>query len=403
MAIKKLTLFSAAATLSSVAFFAVADDGPIKIGVTIPLSPPGAVEMGVEARTGLEIMRDYVNENGGVDGRMIELVFEDDQGIPERGRAATEKLITQDNVVAVTGPLQSSVCLASIEVAHRYGTPYVNTNCWSDAVREQGYPEVFSVGNYNSRVSSAVAQTIQAMGVKRVVAFAENTDYGIGLANLIADILKDDDSVDFKFEILDRAGKDFMPAVLPLRSNPPDMTVNLMLPPASYVIGNQLYEQGIAPSSTTWMYDTGNADFPDFWQNAGDSGTFLMSFGLYHPQMQMPELGQHVSEEYVKRMNKEPNRLTFQAADSVWLIAEAIRIGGSDDPETMISTMQTMTFDSVRGSFQFSQEPGPYFQSWKDIPYVNIQFTEKNQPMSQSTLLEGPGLPFSMDRLTPVQ
>lgn len=390
----------AAAILGTASFAATASTSPVTIGVTIPLSPPGSVEMGLEARTGFEIMKDIINEKGGINGRAIELIYEDDQGIPEKGRAATEKLIAQDKVIAVTGPLQSSVCLAAMEVAHRYGTPYINTNCWSDEVRKKGYAEVFSVGSYNSRVSGAVVQTIGKMDVKRVVAFAENTDYGIGLANLIADLLKKQSpDLDFTFHILDRAGKDYMAAVLPLRANPPDMVVNLMLPPGSYVLANQLYEQGIAPSDKTWMYDTGNADFPDFWQNAKESGQYIMSFGLFHPNMEMPDLGKRVADEYVKRMKKEPNRLTFQAADSILLIAEAIRIAGSDKPDAMIEAMKSMEFNGVRGSFKFSQEPGPYFQSWKEIPYVNIQFTEMNQPMSKSTLLEGPGQPFSADKL----
>ena len=104
-----------------------------------------------------------VNVQGGVLGRPIQLVYEDNQGVPEKGRAATEKLITKDKVVAVTGGHQSSVCLAEIEVAHRYGVPYVNTNCWSDDVRKKGYPEVFSPANYNTRVSMAMAETIAAI------------------------------------------------------------------------------------------------------------------------------------------------------------------------------------------------------------------------------------------------
>ncbi len=65
-------------------------------------------------------------------GRTIELVFEDTQGIPEKARAAVEKLITRDKVAAVVGEHQSSAALAAMEVAHRYHVPYVNTNAWSD-------------------------------------------------------------------------------------------------------------------------------------------------------------------------------------------------------------------------------------------------------------------------------
>src|SRR5690349_23475190 len=93
---------------------------PIAIGVSIAQSPPGSVVQGVQVKDGLEIVKDMVNKKGGVNGQQIELIYEDDQGIPEKGRAAVEKLITRDKVVAIVGPHQSSNCLAEIEVAKRY-------------------------------------------------------------------------------------------------------------------------------------------------------------------------------------------------------------------------------------------------------------------------------------------
>jgi len=374
---------------------------PIAIGVSIAQSPPGSVVQGVQVKDGVEIIKDMINAQGGVLGRPIKLVYEDNQGIPEKGRSATEKLIVKDKVVAVTGGHQSSVCLAEIEVAHRYNVPYINTNCWSDDVRKKGYSEVFNPGNYNTRVSTAMAETIVAMGVKRVVAFAENTDYGIGQAKLMAEMIKAKaPQVDFKFETLDRAGKDFTPAILALRANPPDMVVNVMLPPAAYILMNQLYEQRVAPSPKTWMYDgAGLADYPDFWQNVKDSGKYMLSFGLYHPKMPMPKIGQDVAAEYFKRAKSEPNRLVFQAADSLLAIVEAIRQGKSADPAVIIKTMKTMTVEGARGNFAFSQQPGIFFQQWVDIPYVNYQLTEINQPVSKTNLIQGPGEALNVSKL----
>ena len=374
---------------------------PIAIGVSIAQSPPGSVVQGTQVKDGLEIVKDIVNAQGGVLGRPVKLVYEDDQGIPEKGRAAAEKLITSDKVVAVTGGHQSSVCLAAIEVAHRYGVPYVNTNCWSDDVRKKGYPEVFNPGNYNTRVSMAMAETIAAMKVKNVIAFAENTDYGIGQAKLLAEFVKEKSpGTSFKYETLDRAGKDFTPAVLALRANPPDMVINVMLPPAAYILMNQLYEQGVAPGPKTWFYDGGGiADYPDFWQNVKDAGKGLISFGLYHPQMPMPELGKQVAAEYTKRTKSEPNRLIFQAADSLLLIVDAIKEAKSTDPKAIIATLQKMKFSGVRGPFTFSKEPGITFQQWADIPYVNYQLTEVNQPVSKSNLIQGPGQALDVSKL----
>jgi branched-chain amino acid transport system substrate-binding protein len=390
-----LAVFAAAIAASAIA------QEPIAIGISIAQSPPGSVVQGVQVKDGVEIMKDMINARGGVLGRPIKLVYEDNQGVPEKGRAAAEKLITSDKVVAITGGHQSSVCLAEIEVAHRYEIPYVNTNCWSDDVRKKGYAEVFNPSNYNTRVSAAMAETIAAMGVKRIIAFAENTDYGIGQAKLMAEFIKQKaPQAQFKYETLDRASKDFTPAVVALRADPPDMVVNIMLPPAAYILMNQLYEQGVAPSAKTWMYDgAGLADYPDFWQNVKDAGKYLVSFGLYHPQMPMPKVGKDVAAEYTKRTKNEPNRLIFQSADSLMLIAEAIKHAKSADPKAIIKALQTMSYEGVRGPLHFGKEPGYGFQQWVEIPYVNYQLTDVNQPVSKSNLIQGPGQPLTVSKL----
>jgi branched-chain amino acid transport system substrate-binding protein len=394
---RRIPLLAALAVLAVPALAAE----PIAIGVSIAQSPPGSVVQGKQVTDGLEIIKDMVNAKGGVLGRPIKLIYEDNQGIPEKGRAATEKLITKDHVVAVTGGHQSSVCLAESEVVHRYHVPYINTNCWSDDVRKKGYPEVFNPSNYNTRVSSAMAETIAAMHVKNVVAFAENTDYGIGQAKLLAEFIKEKaPGTKFKYETLDRAGKDFTPAVLALRADPPDMVINVMLPPAAYILMNQLYEQGVAPSAKTWSYDgAGIADYPDFWKNVKEAGKDMISFGLYHPKMPMPALGKEVAAEYTKRTHDEPNRLIFQAADSLLLIVDAIKQAKSTDPQAIIKALQGIKFTGVRGTFSFSHEPGYKFQQWVDIPYVNYQLTEVNQPVSKSNLIQGPGQPLDVKKL----
>jgi branched-chain amino acid transport system substrate-binding protein len=388
------------ASLAIAAGAAAAAD-PIAIGISIAQSPPGSVVQGTQVKDGLEIVKDIVNAKGGVLGRPIKLIYEDNQGVPEKGRAATEKLITKDKVVAITGGHQSSVCLAEIEVAHRYGVPYVNTNCWSDDIRIKGYPEVFNPGNYNSRVSMAMAETIAAMKLKSVVAFAENTDYGIGQARLLDKFIKEKSpGTKYKYETLDRASKDFTPAVLALRANPPDMVINIMLPPAAYILMNQLAEQGVAPTAKTWSYDgAGLADYPDFWQNVKEAGKGMICFALYHPKMDIPPLGKQVAAEYTKRTKGEPNRLIFQAADSLLLIVDAIKDAKSTDPKAIEKALRAIKFTGTRGTFSFGDKPGNTFQQWVDIPYVNYQLTAVNQPVSQSNLIQGPGQALDVNKL----
>ncbi|MGH7057167.1 MAG: ABC transporter substrate-binding protein [Acetobacteraceae bacterium] len=128
----------AAAMIGTQTAFA-ASPQPIKIGVSIAESLPGSVSQGKQVKEGLELATDLMNKAGGVLGRPLKLIIENDQGLPARGRSAVEKLITEDHVAAISGSHQSSVCLAELPVVHHYDIPFLNTNCCSDAVPTAGY------------------------------------------------------------------------------------------------------------------------------------------------------------------------------------------------------------------------------------------------------------------------
>lgn len=375
---------------------------PIKLGVTLGLSPPGSVSQATQIKDGLEVAAKIVNDAGGVLGRPIELVFENHQGTPEKGRAAVEKLIANDKAVAIIGEHQSSVALAGIEVAHRYRIPYINTNAAADAIRERGFVEVFNVADYNSRTAIVIADTLTGLKSRRIVAFAENTDYGVGLAKAIGERIKErDPQAQYKYEVLDRAAKDFLPAILPLRANPPDAVIQILIPPGAYILLNQLYEQGVAPSSKTWLFDASAvADFPDFWQNVKEAGKGLIVSAIYHPKMKFPPLGQKAAAAYTAKTGAAPGRLLFQAADTLFLTAEAIRRAGSTDPDALIKTLQNIKFEAARGIISFSQQKGSYaYQQWLEIPFTVFQITEIGQKVGDTTLVQEPGGKLDINKL----
>ncbi len=129
----------------------------IKIGVVAPLSPPGGVETGQAIVDGAKIAAEEINQAGGLLGKKVELVIGDTAGLPEKGTAVMERLITRDKVIAVGGEGHSSVAMAEIEVAHRNGIPIVISEAWSDGITAKGYPEVFRVTVSNSLIYSKAA------------------------------------------------------------------------------------------------------------------------------------------------------------------------------------------------------------------------------------------------------
>jgi branched-chain amino acid transport system substrate-binding protein len=91
--------------------YALATSKPYKIGSIQPLSG-GAAPVGKTALVGLQMAVDRINKNGGILGRKVDLLVEDDESKPDIGRRQTEKLLVEEEVDADVGGVLSNICLA---------------------------------------------------------------------------------------------------------------------------------------------------------------------------------------------------------------------------------------------------------------------------------------------------
>lgn len=379
------------AALLSAALGSAGAAEPILIGAPITMTPPGPVIFGTQVKQGLDLATKMINGGGGVIGRPLEMRYEDHQGLPEKARAATEKLITRDKVPVITGVELSPVVTQAIEVAKQYNTPLCNVNGWNDAIRTAGYPQIFNPNNFSSLVGLSVGKALFEMGVKKVATLSENTDNGKFVAEGIEKTLKE---LGWKGEIrityVDRMGKDFTPAILPLKSFRPDVVVIQGQQPGAYVIMKQLYEQGVAPSRNTVLFDAAAlADAPDFWDGVGEAGRYVVEYGLYHPGMPLTKRGEDFVKLFRETHGSEVNRLALQAADCMFVIADAIKAAGNTEANALIKAMQDGSFQGTRGTITFAKEPGIFFQQWKETPNVIFQFTQTRQPIKDAPILGG--------------
>ena len=158
---------------------ASAADCPLKIGGLAPLSAPGSVTGGEAMRDAMNLAVEEINAEGGLLGCQVELTIGDTEGLPEKGTAVMEKLISQDNVVAVGGGYHSSVGVAAGQVAHNRGVPVVFAETWSDEITNSKLPEVFRIAPLSSEVADFQAKFATTVpGVKKVAMIVENTDFG---------------------------------------------------------------------------------------------------------------------------------------------------------------------------------------------------------------------------------
>ena len=91
--------------------FALAASAPYKIGSIQPLSGAAAA-VGKTALVGLQMAVDRINKAGGINGREVKLLAEDDESKPDVGRRKTEKLLVEDEIDVHVGGVLSNICLA---------------------------------------------------------------------------------------------------------------------------------------------------------------------------------------------------------------------------------------------------------------------------------------------------
>src|SRR5690606_6756393 len=99
---------------------------------------------GISTRNGIDMAIDEVNAAGGVLGRRVRVIVEDDQGRPEEAQTVVTKLITADRVAAVLGEVASSRTLAAAPVAQQYQVPLITPSSTN--------PRVTDVGDFIFRV-----------------------------------------------------------------------------------------------------------------------------------------------------------------------------------------------------------------------------------------------------------
>src|SRR5262249_10137429 len=99
---------------------------------------------GISTKNGIDMAVDAVNQAGGLLGKKVRVIVEDDQGKPEEAQTVVTKLITKDQVMAVLGEVASSRTMAAAPVAQQNGIPLISPSSTN--------PKVTEIGDYIFRV-----------------------------------------------------------------------------------------------------------------------------------------------------------------------------------------------------------------------------------------------------------
>ena len=173
----------------------------VKLGITVPMTgiaAPGYSKVAPAAKAYF----DYVNANGGINGRKIQLVIEDDRYLPQEAVIKTNKLILRDKVFAIVGALGTANNLAvnsKVRLGAR-GVPslFVNTG-FSGFADKRKYPTLFPLFSTYAMEAKIMGNYIKEnFAGKKIGLIVQNDDFGVdALKGFAASGVKFDETIKY--------------------------------------------------------------------------------------------------------------------------------------------------------------------------------------------------------------
>jgi branched-chain amino acid transport system substrate-binding protein len=347
--------------------------GPIKIGVIEPLSGPVAAS-GNYVRMGAEIARDWINARGGVNGRKVELLIEDNKSDPKEAASAAEKLIVRDKVPAIMGAWGSSMTLAAMPKLEEYGVPMVVETSSAGNITKSGNPWIFRISPPSSMEALGLEQYVDKLGVKRADFLAVNTDWGRGSITAFGDMLKKKGVAVGAAEFMDQKDTDMNAQLTKIKGTGGDTLFLTTAVEQITLVLKQAQEQRITRKVVT----TGGSSSPtQLIKQAGaaaEGSYHIVFFMPWFPEA-MPDgkLAKAFVDEWAKRGNPfEGLTEGFRGHDGIATIAEAVKLAGKDDPKAVRDALWKVSLTGVNGPIKFEKDGPAGKESGQSKPSIFI-------------------------------
>ncbi|MDG2197983.1 MAG: ABC transporter substrate-binding protein [SAR324 cluster bacterium] len=376
---------------------AYAADCVHKVGGLAPLSAPGSVVGGEAMRDAMLLAERDVNAAGGVLGCDLEVVITDTEGLPEKATAMMEKLITQDDVVAVGGGYHSSVGVASKDVANARGIPVVFAETWNDTITGDKQKYIFRIAPLSSWASGVIWQfAAQAPGVKKVAIVTENTDYGIPAAKECEVGLgsKGISSVTFGVDI---GTQDFAGIVERVKAENPDYIIVLLTGEAGFNFTQQAADAGTGPQDIMFHANQAGLESKAWWENVPDGRlAFMARIGV--PETMYSASALKFAKDYKAKTGKTGvESFALEAYDSIGILAQAINEAGSTNGDAIVSALENISYDGVLGQIYFpygsKKDPSAdgkgdeWWHQWPDVAITMVQYQKEGEPSNTMTIV----------------
>ncbi|MDC3954456.1 ABC transporter substrate-binding protein [Polyangium jinanense] len=339
---------------------------PWKVGAYLSLS--GAeTQFGIETKEGIELAVDEVNKKGGVKGRPVKVLYEDNKSNPQETNNKVLQLITRDKVVALLGEVASSRSTIGGIVANKHKIPMITSSATAPEVTQIG-PFVFRVCFTDDTQGQMGAEfVVKTMGKKRIgILYASDDVYSSGLAAQFRDAAKKLGGEIVVEKSFIKTETNFTTYINEIRDAKPELVYAPIYYNAMVPIARQAKAAGMPGS----MFVGGDGwDAETLLQDAGEEMEGAYFTNHYAPDVPWPN-AQIFLKAYKERFKRDPSSLSSLGYDSALLLFDAMGRAKGDTPEAIRDAIaETKNFQGATGTITID----PNRNADKSIVIVQIK------------------------------
>jgi branched-chain amino acid transport system substrate-binding protein len=307
-----------------------------RVGVSKPYSEP--------ATEGMVFGASEINKKGGVLGKKLELLIEDDQSKPDVSAALARKLIDQGAVFILSvslSPATQQQQTVTMEAKMPQMTPM---NSADYLTTQLDNPYFWQTGPLGSTQIATLLAHAKAKNLKRVAIITDNSDLGQAIGKAFHGSIEKAGIQIVADEVVPLGATTATPQMQKIRgANPEAMFVAGVVTATNVLIFKAYRELGLKFP----MHASYNLSVPIYMTAAKglvNGITFVDAYDPDKPQVKAFEAA------YRKETGKEPVNLNGYGYDGIHLVAEAIKKAGSTDKEKIRQAMQSITYEGVMGA-----------------------------------------------------
>ena len=327
--------------------------GALKVGVVLSLTGDQA-RFGEIQRNSFLLAADEINKAGGVKGRHVALIIEDDNGQPDLARSAAEKLISEDGVLVLTGASQSEAGWVIAAIAEQKKVPFLITSGCVDEITEQGWKYVFRIGPPLSHYFGPLLSFLEKVINARTLAIVYgNSLFGREIADQLAKAFQKMGGEIVASEIFQIGSTDFRPMLVRVRNSKPDVVFMSSLAIEGALLMRQSQELNLTPK--VFVGAAQGFTISQFMLAAGGASDYVYSIDLWSPML--PYVGaQKYFDDYVSRFLSSVNYHGAQAYACVQVITDALNRSESLTPDSVRQALAATDMQTVFGPVRFVSE-----------------------------------------------